>query len=169
MSQREKSDKIQRELDLFFNNFESLSLSAGRRCATENCHRKPTNDGHYCSSCNADRKNQAETIKKTDSDENSRWSEAKVLDESRKVSDRLIKLVRENPSYRLYIGITTRGLQTRLNEHIKSGKDFDEAFVALEVPNAKSLADVEYHTIRNVSNELGSKHLDNRAAGGESR
>jgi hypothetical protein len=145
-----------------------MSLVNGRKCETENCHRKSTIYVSLCNACYTDPEGQEEILKKVKTEEKSRWLDDKVLYESKKLTDRLIELVKEHPDYQLYIGITIRAMKIRLNEHFKSGKDFDDAFLALEVPNANSLADVEYHTILNVSTALGSKHLANKAAGGKS-
>lgn len=76
-------------------------------------------------------------------------------------------MVKKDDSILVYFGITIRPLQIRLNEHFRTGKDYDEAVLEIKIEDANSLADVEFETIAQFAEIAGAKHLLNKTAGGD--
>jgi hypothetical protein len=69
----------------------------------------------------------------------------------------------------MYVGITCRKPKKRIDEHKRSGKDFDKYAIEQHVPNLYSLADIEYWVLLYLSRMIPSIHLINKVAGGNYR
>ena len=142
------------------------TVTNGLHCSTPKCTRKPEY-GNKCCACFQDAEFQKKALADRERDIETRWSEDFIVVQSRQIADSLIRLVRADPHLKIYIGITVQPFKKRVQQHIDSGREFHDSRILLEVPNAHSLAEIEYHTILMVSQELGSRHLGNRASGGD--
>ncbi|KAG5668931.1 hypothetical protein PVAND_016839 [Polypedilum vanderplanki] len=146
-------------------------LVDGRSCETKGCKRKPKTFKLYCSTClkeriNAKKKSGEKIENNADNEEKNshendddgeeeeeedekvpQWSEKKIKEIAMKIAKKFYKMILADPSLMIYFGITIRALNIRLGEHLQNGKNFDLAFMEIEVPHAQSLADLEYYVV----------------------
>jgi hypothetical protein len=84
-------------------------------------------------------------------DESERWSEKKIKEIALRIAQKHAAIIAKNPLGRVYLGITVNPPIRRMKEHVRSGKDFDQWEVEKKVPDAWTLAKLEYHAIAFLS------------------
>ena len=141
-----------------------IGLTNGRICSTDGCLNKSRIFEDFCERCyqlGPDKR------AKEKCDKGRQWSTDKVLEEANSIAAKYADMVKQDPSLLMYFGITIRNPRIRLYEHLKSGKDFDDAVLEIEVPEAHSLAELEFEVVARFAELVGGRHLKNRTAGGD--
>ena len=141
-----------------------LRLVNGRVCSTEGCTNKSRMFDDFCERCYS---LGPDALAREQREKADRWPKEKVKRTAHDVAEKYAKMVRDNRSILVYFGITIRALRIRLKEHLNSGKDFDMAMLEVSVPNAHSLAELEFEVVARFAEIAGGRHLRNRTAGGD--
>lgn len=141
-----------------------IGLVNGRMCSTEGCNNKSRIFEDFCSGCYSLQPD-ARTKKKRD--QARQWTTERVIDEANNIAVKYGDMVKRDPSLSVYFGITVRHPSIRLREHLKSGKDFNAATLEISVPDAHSLAELEFEVVARFAELVGGRHLRNRTAGGD--
>ncbi|KAG5666919.1 hypothetical protein PVAND_014925 [Polypedilum vanderplanki] len=144
-----------------------LTLTNGRICTTPGCDNKCDMYSTQCRGCLANIDQHKIVIANRTRNDVDRWPLDKVKSTGKEIAVKYAEMVKLNKKLKVYFGITLRDLILRLREHYKNGKNFDLAVLEIEVPNLISLAELEYYTILYFSELVETKHIVNKAPGGE--